>query len=100
MGDIQQNLAHADGETFSLRVAARLRDVAAADWDACAQGNPALAPAAFDPCNPFISHAFLMALEDSFSATRATGWLPHHLLLEARKGSISGCGREMVGEEW
>jgi predicted N-acyltransferase len=91
MGDIEQNLAHAEGETFSLRVAARLRDVAAADWDACAQGNPALAPAAFDPCNPFISHAFLMALEESGSATRATGWLPHHLLLEDRKRRLLGC---------
>src|SRR5262249_936829 len=91
VGDIEQNLAPADGETFSLRVAARLRDVAAADWDACAQGNPALAPGAFDASNPFNSHAFLMALEESGSATRATGWLPHHLLLEERRGKLLGC---------
>ena len=38
------------------------------------------------PINPFISHAFLKALEDSGSATRETGWLPQHLLLEDSGG--------------
>ena len=34
------------------------------------------------PCNPFLSHAFLLALEQSGSATRQSGWQPAHLLLE------------------
>jgi len=88
VGDIEQNRAAAEGESgaerFSVRVAARMRDIPGADWNACAQGS-------FDPANPFISRDFIMALEDSGSATRATGWLPHHLLLEDRRGRLLGC---------
>ncbi len=95
MGDIEQNPGRAEGESrseaFSLRVVARVRDVPAADWDACAQGDAALAPGAPYPANPFISHTFLMALEESGSAARATGWLAHHLLLEDRAGTLIGC---------
>ena len=95
MGDIEPNPAPAGSEsraeTLSLRIAARLRDVAADAWDACAEGDAA--PAADAPCptNPFISHVFLTALEESGSAARATGWLPHHLLLEDRAGALVGC---------
>lgn len=32
--------------------------------------------------HPFTSHAFFLALEESGSATRATGWEPVHLLVE------------------
>jgi len=31
---------------------------------------------------PFLRHEFFTALEDSKSTTRATGWEPHHLLVE------------------
>lgn len=40
--------------------------------------------------NPFISHAFLSALEESGSATADTGWLGHHLLLETDRGTLIG----------
>ncbi|MDO1583937.1 GNAT family N-acetyltransferase [Rhizobium oryzicola] len=40
--------------------------------------------------NPFLSHAFLSALEDSGSATAKTGWHGHHLLLEDEKGQLLG----------
>ncbi|WP_439816370.1 GNAT family N-acetyltransferase [Zavarzinia sp. CC-PAN008] len=53
----------------SVSVASSLGEVAAADWDACAGGD-----------NPFVSHAFLSALEDSGSATTRTGWQPIHLV--------------------
>ena len=43
------------------------------------------------PANPFISHDFLHALEESGSATRETGWLPQHLVLEDAAGGIAGC---------
>jgi len=43
------------------------------------------------PANPFISHAFLHALEESGSATRGTGWLPQHLVLEDAAGGIAAC---------
>jgi uncharacterized protein len=95
MGDIEQTPTRAESEraseTFSLRIAARIGDVAACDWDACAQGGAATESPATDRTNPFISHAFLMALEGSGSATRATGWLPHHLLLEDKSGRLIGC---------
>ena len=46
----------------------KLADIAAASWDACAGGD-----------NPFVSHAFLLALEESKSTGRGTGWLPLEL---------------------
>ncbi len=60
----------ADGGAFRLGIAHRLETVDPAAWDRCA-----------GPDNPFVSHAFLSALEDSGSATAETGWAPHHLLL-------------------
>lgn len=40
--------------------------------------------------NPFISHAFLSALEQSGSVTRETGWMPQHLILSGPNGEILG----------
>ncbi len=40
--------------------------------------------------NPFNSHAFLSALEESGSAAAQTGWLGHHLLLENSDGALIG----------
>ena len=83
MGDIEQDPRDArrdtSGESFLLRVVSRIDEVEAADWDACA-----------GPDNPFITHAFLKALEDSGSATADTGWLPQHLLLEDSGGTLIG----------
>ncbi|HUZ63037.1 MAG TPA: GNAT family N-acetyltransferase [Acetobacteraceae bacterium] len=56
------------GLTLSLHP--RIAEIPVAAWDACAgQGNP------------FVSHAFLGALEDSGSAGAKTGWLPQHAVL-------------------
>jgi len=62
--------------TFSditLEAVSSVRQIAAEDWDACAnpQGNV---------YNPFLSHAFFAALEESGSATARTGWLARHLI--------------------
>ena len=40
--------------------------------------------------NPFISHAFLSALEASGSATARTGWQPQHLVAETQAGAVLG----------
>ncbi|MGU3398769.1 GNAT family N-acetyltransferase [Brucellaceae bacterium D45D] len=40
--------------------------------------------------NPFISHAFLSALEQSGSVSRQSGWLPQHLRLEDNDGNLIG----------
>src|SRR5690348_7894941 len=60
------------------RLIDRIADVSAADWDKLAnpQGTE---------FNPFLSHAFLKALEDSESVTTEAGWRPAHALLEDGK---------------
>ncbi|ACP25110.1 conserved hypothetical protein [Sinorhizobium fredii NGR234] len=42
------------------------------------------------PYNPFLSHAYLSALEESGSATAETGWLGQHLLMEDADGFLRG----------
>lgn len=67
------------------RVAARIRDIDAAGWDACANPDPATH-------NPFISHAFLGALEEAKTVgPHHTGWLPQHIAIEDAAGSIAAC---------
>jgi predicted N-acyltransferase len=79
-----------DIENAVVRIVPRIADVPASDWDACARGADANA-ASRRPENPFITHAFLSALEASGSASRETGWLPRHLLLEDGSGQLVGC---------
>src|SRR5581483_3528981 len=78
MGDIEKPRERSRTQRI-VWVAPRIADVPPASWDACARGG-----------NPFISHAFLAALEESGSATRNTGWMPHHLLLEDAAGTLLG----------
>src|ERR1043166_4142214 len=66
-------------EDLRIRVLPAIADVPAAAWDACA--NPQSNSQDF-PYNPFVSHAFLSALEASGSATARTGWQPQHLVAE------------------
>jgi len=81
MGDIEQPTSSESlSEPVLLRVVSRIDEVPASDWDACAL-----------PHNPFISHTFLKALEESGSAAAETGWLPQHLLLEDSGGTLIGC---------
>ena len=59
------------------------------------EGIGEVAPAAWDTCagdaDPFVSHAFLHALEASGSATAETGWAPRHLLAEDAEGGLLAC---------
>jgi len=79
---------------LTIRVMPSIADIPAAAWDACA--NPAAHPDAQHqetseiPYNPFVSHAFLRALEDSQSATARTGWQPQHLVAETGDGRVAG----------
>jgi predicted N-acyltransferase len=67
-----------DGSTqLSLSLHAAIKEIDAADWDACAGGG-----------NPFVSHACLSALEDSGSANARTGWLPQHAVLRDAAGAV------------
>src|SRR5437868_7428427 len=96
-----------DSSEITLESVPAVSEIAAADWDACA--NPAPSPARINaldapgspdvttgfsagskaPYNPFISHAFFSALEASGSACARTGWGPRHLLARV-DGDIAG----------
>jgi predicted N-acyltransferase len=65
-----------------ISVAETIDAVEAGEWDACA--NPQ-AEQAFDP---FISHAFLAALEQSNSVGPRTGWQPRHVLARTAGGAL------------
>jgi len=68
-----------DGDPITVKIASRIGEIAAADWNACA-GNE----------NPFVSHQFLSAMEDSGSAAPESGWGPQHLLVEDSTGGLLG----------
>ena len=79
-----------DAEQILARIEPSINAINAAQWDACA--NPLSSEKALTKhYNPFISHAFLSALEESRSAIPETGWAPQHLVLDDGKGSILGC---------
>ncbi len=66
-----------------IEVIQSLADIPAEDWDACA------CPEAMDggaPNDPFTTHRFLYALEQSGSVGQGTGWQPQYLL--ARVGGV------------
>jgi uncharacterized protein len=65
---------------FQVKVAQSLKAVLPEAWDACA--FPQSQCGDEDPYNPFVSHAFLSALEDSGCVGRKTGWNPLHVLVE------------------
>ena len=63
-------------QEVEISVVASLRDISAADWDACA------CPETQDgarPLDPFTTHRFLSALEESGSVGTGTGWQPQYL---------------------
>lgn len=66
-----------------MTVESGLGAISAAEWDACA--NP---PGR--PYNPFITHGFLNALEESGSVHANSGWLPRHLVLRGDAGELLG----------
>ncbi len=57
------------------RVLLSVEEVAAADWDRCANPPGMTSEERF---NPFLTHAFFRALEESGSVGAATGWTPAH----------------------
>lgn len=72
-----------DAEQTIVKVVPRIDAIAAEAWDACA--NPDAAT-----YDPFLSHAFLDALEKAGTVGQATGWIPQHLVLEAPGGDVLG----------
>ncbi len=71
---------------FTIKAAQSLAAVPAEDWDRCARAGPM---GGEDPGNPFVSHAFLSALEDSGCVGSKAGWLPLHVLVEDEAGRLA-----------
>lgn len=74
------------GPGVTARTALSIADIGAEAWQGCAGGkNPADA-------NPFISYAFLEALETSGCVgPGGTGWIPQHISLHDELGSVIAC---------
>jgi predicted N-acyltransferase len=66
-------MSEADG--IVARIGAGIAAFDAADWDGCAGAG-----------NPFTTHAFLSALEESGSAAGATGWQPVPIAIDGADG--------------
>src|SRR5437763_7194046 len=85
-----------DSSEITLEAVPSVSEIPAADWDACANPTaaspvPAGSSASFlkPAYNPFVSHAFLSAIEKSGSATIRTGWGSRHLVARV-DGDIAG----------
>ena len=70
----------ADKTVREVDIVSDLSTVSAEAWDRCA-----------GPTDPFVSHAFLLALEQSGSASAETGWLPQHIVVRGEDGERSAC---------
>ena len=81
---------------LTARTIPSLDRVAPELWDACAN-PPSLteSQSTGERYNPFVSHAFLSALERSRSVGGRTGWTPAHILVEAG-GHLVACAPAYV----
>ncbi len=68
-----------DEQTFIVRTGTGVSALSQAQWDALTDGG-----------NPFVSHAFLSALEDSGSVGGRSGWQPLPLLVDGPDGALAG----------
>ncbi|RCK45353.1 GNAT family N-acetyltransferase [Thalassospira profundimaris] len=62
-----------------IKTVTDIHAIGQAQWDKCAGTD-----------NPFVSFAFLSAMEDSASTTAQTGWQPFHLVLNDEAGQAVG----------
>ena len=67
-----------DGDAFTLDLAPSIGAIASSEWDRLA-----------GPSNPFVSHAFLTALEEGGATGGDSGWDPMHLVLRDAEGRIT-----------
>ena len=68
-----------DGNTLNLHICTEIVTIDAAEWDAIAGKK-----------NPFVSHAFLTALEIGGAVGGNSGWSAMHLLLRSEDGQLLG----------
>ena len=75
-------------QSYTLKATTGIDEIGQKDWDACA--NPIGQGEACPAHDPFVSYAFLNALETSDSANAQTGWAPYHLALEHDEQGVVG----------
>jgi predicted N-acyltransferase len=84
-----------------IRIVKAISEIPASAWDACAAGSSTVKAIHEDNLcpelstrgqafNPFVSHAFLLACEQSNSVGGRTGWQARHLLVEDAQGGLLG----------
>ena len=66
-------------DTFQISVSPAISDIDGDEWDACAGTE-----------NPFVSHAFLLGLEQSGAVKPETGWMAQHLTLRDNDARLLG----------
>lgn len=64
---------------LTVSVISAISDIPAIEWDGCGAGAG----------NPFVTHRFLAALEDSGSVGETNGWYPSHLIARI-DGQVAG----------
>ncbi|GAA0297926.1 GNAT family N-acetyltransferase [Rhodovulum strictum] len=85
MAEGQLDSVTAGADRIEVEILTSLSQISAAEWDACA------CPETADggrPEDPFTTHRFLMALEDSGSVGPGTGWHPQYLVARQRGATI------------
>jgi predicted N-acyltransferase len=74
-------MAETEENGVVARIVQSIAEIPAAHWDACAGDS-----------DPFLCHAFLLALEESGCVHSRTGWGPVHLMLDdPHGGPPAGC---------
>lgn len=74
-------------DAVTIRIEQSFAEIPAARWNTLSGAAKGRDGAIY---NPFVSHAYLSALEESGSATAKTGWLGQHLLMEGSDGQLLG----------
>ncbi len=69
---------------LTANVVGSIAEIPAAVWNGLAPSHDGVVD------NPFLDHAFFLALEQSGSASNRTGWQPQHLLLSDSAGEAVG----------
>jgi predicted N-acyltransferase len=83
-------------QALRFRIVQSIAEVPAAAWDACAGDVSRENDLSHEfitrgqPDNPFVSHAFLLALEQARTVGGRTGWQPRHVLVETADGESVG----------
>ena len=66
-------------DLITIKIINSIDQVDPGEWNACAGSE-----------NPFVSHAFLNALEQSGAVHAETGWAPHHLIIVDQTNKLYG----------